>query len=97
MAKAELEGEFCELRPGEMNLIRESCMLPSRDGEAEVPTQDKGLVFWIQSRGLNDLDRDALLAISVLSTGLFTGLLMTVVFFFEKALRELSGSQFAHP
>lgn len=38
---------------------------------------------------------DALLAISVLSTGLFTGLLMTVVFFFEKALRELSGSQFA--
>jgi len=40
---------------------------------------------------------DALLAISVLSTGLFTGLLMTVVYFFEKALRELYGSQFAHP
>ena len=38
---------------------------------------------------------DALLAFSVLSTGVFTGLLMTVVFFFEKALSELTGSQFA--
>jgi uncharacterized membrane protein len=38
---------------------------------------------------------DALMALTVISTGLFTGLLMTVVFFFEKALRELSGSQFA--
>jgi hypothetical protein len=31
---------------------------------------------------------DALMAITVLSTGLFTGLPMTVVFFFQKALRE---------
>ena len=38
---------------------------------------------------------DALMAITVLSTGLFTGLLMTVVFFFQKALRDLSGPQFA--
>jgi hypothetical protein len=36
---------------------------------------------------------DALMVITVLSTGLFTGLLMTVVFFFQKALRELSGPQ----
>jgi hypothetical protein len=38
---------------------------------------------------------DVLLAISVFSTGLFTGLLMTVVFFFQRALKELSGSEFA--
>jgi uncharacterized membrane protein len=38
---------------------------------------------------------DALLAITVLSTGLFTGLLMTILFFFQKALRELSASEFA--
>jgi uncharacterized membrane protein len=38
---------------------------------------------------------DALMVITVLSTGLFTGLLMTVVFFFQKALRDLSGPQFA--
>ena len=38
---------------------------------------------------------EALMAISVLSTGLFAGLLMTVVFFFQKALRELSAPQFA--
>ena len=38
---------------------------------------------------------DVLMVITVLSTGLFTGLLMTVVFFFQKALRELSGRQFA--
>jgi uncharacterized membrane protein len=37
---------------------------------------------------------DALMAISILSTGLFTGLLMTIVFFFEKALSGLSGPQF---
>ena len=36
-----------------------------------------------------------LLGIAVLSTGLFTGLLMTVVFFFERALRDLSGPEFA--
>src|SRR5215218_10535944 len=36
-----------------------------------------------------------LLGITVASTGLFTGLLMTVVFFFERALKELSGSEFA--
>jgi hypothetical protein len=38
---------------------------------------------------------DVLLAISVFSIGLFTGLLMTVLFFFQRALRELSGSEFA--
>jgi hypothetical protein len=38
---------------------------------------------------------DALMVITVLSTGLFTGLLMTVVFFFQKALRGLSGRHFA--
>ncbi len=38
---------------------------------------------------------DVLLAISVFSTGLFTGLQMTIVFFFQKALRELNGSEFA--
>jgi uncharacterized membrane protein len=38
---------------------------------------------------------DALMVITVLSTGLFAGLLMTVVFFFQKALRDLSGPQFA--
>ena len=37
---------------------------------------------------------DALMVITVLSTELFTGLLMTVVFF-QKALRGLSGPQFA--
>jgi hypothetical protein len=36
-----------------------------------------------------------LLGTVVLSTGLFTGLLMTVLFFFERALKELSGSEFA--
>ena len=36
-----------------------------------------------------------LLGIAVFSTGLFTGLLMTVLFFFERALKELSGSEFA--
>jgi len=36
-----------------------------------------------------------LLGITVASTGLFTGLLMTVVFFFERALKDLSGSEFA--
>jgi hypothetical protein len=35
------------------------------------------------------------LGLIVLSTGLFTGLLMTVKFFFERALKELSGSEFA--
>jgi hypothetical protein len=33
---------------------------------------------------------DVLLATSVFSTGLFTGLLMTVLFFFQRALRELT-------
>jgi uncharacterized membrane protein len=37
----------------------------------------------------------AFFVITVVSTGLFTGLLMTVVFFFERALKELSGSEFA--
>lgn len=36
-----------------------------------------------------------LLGIAVFSTGLFTGLLMTVLFFFERALKALSGSEFA--
>jgi hypothetical protein len=36
-----------------------------------------------------------LLGIAVFSTGLFTGLLMTVKFFFERALRDLSGPEFA--
>ena len=36
-----------------------------------------------------------LLDIAVFSTGLFTGLLMTVKFFFERALRDLSGLEFA--
>jgi uncharacterized membrane protein len=35
------------------------------------------------------------LALAVLSAGLFTGLLMTVLFFFERALKDLSGSEFA--
>jgi uncharacterized membrane protein len=38
---------------------------------------------------------DVLLGIVVLSTGLFTGLLMTVLLFFERALKELSASEFA--
>jgi uncharacterized membrane protein len=37
----------------------------------------------------------ALLGLAVVSTGLFTGLLMTVVFFFERALKDLSGPEFA--
>jgi uncharacterized membrane protein len=36
-----------------------------------------------------------LLGVVVLSTGLFTGLLMTVKFFFERALKDLSGPEFA--
>jgi hypothetical protein len=36
-----------------------------------------------------------LLGVTVFSIGLFTGLLMTVLFFFERALKELSGSEFA--
>jgi uncharacterized membrane protein len=36
-----------------------------------------------------------LVGIVVISTGLFTGLLMTVLFFFERALRDLSGPEFA--
>jgi hypothetical protein len=35
-----------------------------------------------------------LLGIAVVSTGLFTGLLMTIVFFFERALKDLSGPEF---
>ncbi len=35
-----------------------------------------------------------LLGITVVNTGLFTGLLMTVLFFFERALRDLSGPEF---
>jgi hypothetical protein len=35
-----------------------------------------------------------LLGIVVFSTGLFTGLLMTVKFFFERALKDLSGPEF---
>ena len=35
-----------------------------------------------------------LLGIAVISTGLFTGLLMTVLFFFERALRDLSATEF---
>lgn len=35
-----------------------------------------------------------LLGVAVTSTGLFTGLLMTVLFFFERALRDLSGTEF---
>ncbi len=35
------------------------------------------------------------LGVAVFSTGLFTGLLMTILFFFERALKELSGSEFA--
>jgi hypothetical protein len=35
------------------------------------------------------------LGVAVFSTGLFTGLLMTVKFFFERALRDLSGLEFA--
>jgi len=35
-----------------------------------------------------------LLGIVVFSTGLFTGLLMTVLFFFERALKDLSGPEF---
>jgi hypothetical protein len=36
-----------------------------------------------------------LLGVVVLSTGLFTGLLMTVFFFFQRALKDLSGPVFA--
>ena len=36
-----------------------------------------------------------LLGITVLSTGLFTGLLMSVFFFFQRALKDLSGSELA--
>ena len=35
------------------------------------------------------------LGAAVFSTGLFTGLLMTVLFFFERALKDLSASEFA--
>jgi hypothetical protein len=35
-----------------------------------------------------------LLGVAVISTGLSTGLLMTVLFFFERALRDLSGTEF---
>jgi hypothetical protein len=35
------------------------------------------------------------LGLIVLSTGLFSGLLMTVLFFFERALKDLSGPEFA--
>ena len=35
-----------------------------------------------------------LLGVAVISSGLFTGLLMTVLFFFERALRDLSGTEF---
>jgi hypothetical protein len=38
---------------------------------------------------------DALLGIAVVSTGLFTGLLMTILAFFQKALKDLTGPQFA--
>ncbi len=36
-----------------------------------------------------------LLGVAVVSTGLFTGLLMTVLFFFQRALKDLSGPDFA--
>ena len=35
------------------------------------------------------------LGLTVFSTGLFRGLLMTVLFFFERALKDLSGPEFA--
>jgi hypothetical protein len=38
---------------------------------------------------------NALLGVSVVSTGLFTGLLMTILAFFQRALKDLSGPQFA--
>ena len=38
---------------------------------------------------------DTLLSVSVVSTGLFTGLLMTILAFFQRALKDLSGPQFA--
>ncbi len=38
---------------------------------------------------------DALVGIAVVSTGLFTGLLMTILAFFQKALKDLSGPHFA--
>ncbi len=37
----------------------------------------------------------AFLDVAVVSTGLFTGLLMTVLFFFQRALKDLSGPEFA--
>jgi uncharacterized membrane protein len=37
---------------------------------------------------------DALLGIAVVSTGLFTGLLITILAFFQKALKDLSGPEF---
>lgn len=37
---------------------------------------------------------NVLVGIIVISTGLFTGLLITVLFFFETALRDLSGTEF---
>jgi hypothetical protein len=37
---------------------------------------------------------NVLVGIIVISTGLFTGLLMTVLFFFERSLRDLSGTEF---
>jgi hypothetical protein len=36
-----------------------------------------------------------LLGVAVVSTGLFTGLLMTILFFFQRALKDLSGPEFA--
>ena len=35
------------------------------------------------------------LGVAIFSSGLFTGLLMSVVFFFERALKDLPGSEFA--
>jgi hypothetical protein len=61
------------------------------------------LVKWIRrtyirerKKGIYDMTFiDVLLGITVVSTGLFTGLLMTVLFFFERALKDLSGMEFA--
>jgi uncharacterized membrane protein len=36
-----------------------------------------------------------LLGVTAVTTGLFTGLLMTILFFFQRALKDLSGPEFA--
>jgi uncharacterized membrane protein len=69
--------------------------LSSFVGREIIPSFAAGGSLWQAEEGRSVMTfTHILLGIIVISTGLFTGLLMTVLFFFERALRDLSGTEF---